>query len=235
MISRETVPQKDGSLWQYYYIGNGVVVLTSMGRELIHDDPSILTDIHRYRQKRLGHTAALGSETVRSHFRSGGNSDVYELREGSGLVVKETSTAQAMYFALLRMDRLKTIIESDVPRWIDIPAHYGLISSPSSTTDYMLMEKIDAGITVGDVVDSSCEQVRANQGTLATFGPIDEEVKQEVSDRFTRAKILLDEAILSHDLLPVDYLPDWDASNVLVERLETPMAGSNYMLWVIDQ
>ncbi|HEY4963455.1 MAG TPA: hypothetical protein VIH90_02035 [Candidatus Saccharimonadales bacterium] len=236
MISREFAPMADGSIWQYYHLADGIAVLTSKGRELIHERPETLRELRNYRRKVLGRTATAESGLVRQWFSNGGNSDIYELAAGSGLVVKETTTEQAMYHALNRMDRFKTIIEGgDVPRWIDIPVHYGLLTTSSSEADYMLMQKIDSGVTVRDIIDDSEEPSPQAAEALLSLGLIDGQFRQEVADQFILARSILDTAIINAGHEPRDYMPDWDQANVLVERLETPIAGSHVMLWVIDQ
>lgn len=58
---------------------------------------------------------------------------------------------------MLRMDRIHYFLEiSGLPRWIKSPSQYGYMSIPNDTasggcTDYLLMEKIDSGITVEDI------------------------------------------------------------------------------------
>lgn len=97
------------------------------------------------------------------------------------------------------------------------------------------MQKIDAGITVADVIEASTLGAEPNPEIAHHIGALTEAKVAEVSMRYRQAKSILDDAITNSGNSPQDYLPDWDTSNVMVEGLRTPVAGSNFMLWVIDQ
>ncbi len=105
----------------------------------------------------------------------------------------------------------------------------------------MLEQKIDHGVTVGDVINYG-EVNRSTEGVLAfdsfeKFGPITPELAQEVAERFDVLKQIVDSALQADKLDPGKYLPDLDNNpyNVVLERLKTPEAGSFIKYWIIDQ
>lgn len=230
-ISRFTEERPDGALWQVYDLpSGGQVILTSQGRELFSRHPDALKLMHEYRKSVIGRCA--GASAIRQHLKSGGNSDVYSV--GPDLAVKEGLNTQSLMFALNRMDGLFSVIEKSVPRWIDIPAHYGLLYSRELDRQYMLMQKVDNGVTVEDVL-SLDEDPDTRQEVEAVLGPMDIDRQEEVRRRFALTGIVLNAALASNDLDPSDYLPDFHPGNVLVTGVRTPIAGSNFKLWVIDQ
>lgn len=241
MIQREVLTQPDGANWHIYHLDRGFVALTSRGRELLHDQPDVLASLHTYRQMvvdiSVGRTALADNSGVRTYFASGGNSDLYAVKPE--LAIKEATDSQSAWSALQRMDRLCSVIEGRVPRWINIPAHYGLLYSANLQRQYTLMQKVDSGITVKDIdfyvtdpealTPLKLEQVKREFGTVS---PADHEA---VANGFFMAEALLHGALKAEDLTPKDYLPDFHDGNVLVERSRTPIAGSNFKFWVIDQ
>ena len=107
----------------------------------------------------------------------------------------------------------------------------------------MLVEKIDHGVTVGDVINYQEGQInRSTAGVLAfdwleKFGEITPELQTEVHDRFDSMKIKLADAVQEEGLDVDRYLPDINTNpyNVVLEKLDTPEAGSFVKYWVIDQ
>lgn len=241
MIQREVMTRPDGANWHIYHLERGFVALTSRGRELVHDDPDVLHALHAYRQAVVGAGiggAALAEDTgVRNYFASGGNSDVYSVN--SHLAIKEAINEQSAWSSLQRMDQLCSVIEERVPRWINIPVHYGLLTSANLQRQYLLMQKVDSGITVADIntrVTEPHTMSDVKRGHVEReFGTITPEEHTEIMERYTLAEVLLRSALKHDGLEPDDYMTDFHTGNVLIERSRTPVAGSDFALWVIDQ
>lgn len=106
----------------------------------------------------------------------------------------------------------------------------------------MLEQKIDHGVTVGDIID--CREGQKNRstfgvlapGSLEKFGNVTPNLIYEVVERFDMMKGILFGALQKDGLDPERFLPDIDNGyNVVLERLDTPIAGSFIKYWVIDQ
>ncbi len=241
MISREVFEQPDGAHWQIYHINRGFIALTSRGQELLSTRPGVWPALHAYRQavteKGMGKTALPGALGTRAYFASGGRSDVYELQPG--LAIKEANNEQSVWNALLRMDTLCSVIEGGLPRWLDIPTHYGALVSSNLGTQFLLMQKIDSGLTVQDVHSSVIERHLMSDMKLEQvrreFGSVSNRDHEVIMNRFAESEALLRKGLISNGLMPEDYLPDYHPGNVLVERSHTPVGGSDFKLWVIDQ
>lgn len=233
MLKREMLEQPDGAVWESFEIKGGKIVLTSKGRELFRERPETWKELRSYKKRAMGAPALQSFPVVREHFASGGNSDVYTLSEG--LAVKEAHLTGSLFFTVERMDRLLNVVESNVPRWIDIPDHYGLLFASHLRKQYLLMQKIDSGVTVQNVLtpgEMSDEQAAALE---AEFGDIGQAEVDEVGERYEEAHDILTASLEDRGYNPAEYLTDWHEGNVLVERLETPVAGSPLKMWVIDQ
>lgn len=230
----EVLMQHDGAEWHRYKVDDGLdLTLTSRGRELFDNRAEVKDNLQAYVRKALGGTALVGSD-IRLYFARGSNSRVYTM--GQDLLVKETA-GHSMESALVRMDRIYTAIETHVPRWIDMPVHYGVLSGNKLHDDYMLMHRVDAGVNVGHIIDPNSDEFTELEriGVEKEFGKVTKGERQEIEHRFNLAEQILHQAIADEGLIPNDYLTDWHPGNVLVERLNTPIASSPYRLWVIDQ
>ncbi len=233
MINRETEVRPDGAIWRRYLIDKGEVVLTSRGRELFHNNPELWRDIHAYRNKLLG-KVALGESSTREFFAKGTNARLYKLNDT--LLVKEAAlNGMNMPLALKRMDTIQSVIENGAPRWIDMPVHYGLLATQKLDRQYVLMDRVDAGITVEHIAAPEELSEVERRGLHSEFGAVSLDDQAEVADRYEQLKQILDQSLADADLVPSDYLTDWHMGNVVVERLQTPIAGSNFKMWVIDQ
>jgi hypothetical protein len=145
-----------------------------------------------------------------------------------------------MIDALERMDTVKHIIEiGAVPRWIDMPAHYGAFRlDPSSGADkqFVLMDRVDAGVNVHHVTHPENMSELERIGFASQFGILTDEERAEIEERFYDAHDILQNAIAEETMRdPTTFLTDWSDQNVVLERLTTPVGGSNFKLWVIDQ
>jgi hypothetical protein len=233
-VERQTHLRPDGAKWTEYLLpSRGVVVLTSSGRELLHDHPHLWKEVRNYRKAVTGRK--MGELGVREHLASGGNSDVYFLGSGKPqIAVKEAQNTQSAYSALLRMDTIQGVVEKELPRWFNLPPHYGLLDAASLDRQYLFMEAVDAGITLEDIQQAQpgsprLERVRQSMGKLT------DNEKMEIRGRFDYAHEMLLDALWANDLDPEAYLTDWHEGNVLVERLATPIAESHFLLSLIDQ
>ncbi len=234
-----TLERFDGSIWRQYETDNYRILLTGAGRQLLN-----LRNMHRllgpYVEDYTQGNEGVGSSRV--FLAEGGNARVFSL--GDDLVVKESRpTSESSLFASMdRTDRLKDAVEKHCPRWIDIPRYYGaLMSKKNIYKQFMLEQKIDHGVTVGDIINYG-EDNRSATGVLAfdsldRFGPITPKLTEEVRDRFGSLKDWLARTVEIEGLDPSRYLPDINENpyNVVLERLNTPEAGSFIKYWVIDQ
>jgi len=231
MLTVESLHRDGLSSWTLYTTPNAHAVITARGRELIEERPDVLATLRNYRRIAMGsHVGQLG---VRDHLASGGNSDVY--RAGPRLAMKEGSTGQSLWFALNRMDSLCDVIEESMPRWLDIPHHYGLLISPLLDRQYMLMQQIDAGVTVEHVLSGQAPTDAQNEILRTSFGDLTDEDRDQIRGLFDHAGRLMTEALVDRGMDPGQYMPDWHEGNMLIERQRVPIAGSQYKLWVIDQ
>jgi hypothetical protein len=97
------------------------------------------------------------------------------------------------------------------------------------------MQKIDSGVTVQNVL-SPGEMSDVQAAALeAEFGDLSQAQIDEVGERYEEAQDILTTSLEGGGHNPAEYLTDWHEGNVLVERLETPVAGSPLKMWVIDQ
>lgn len=231
----------DGSRWRIYNTPNAVIWLTRAGRQLLAGDPKL----HGYFQEYIealeenDHTP----EGPRPFFARGSQSRIFTLGDQPLLVKEANENGDLLIPSLERMDRLVDAVERNCPRWIDVPHHYGVIMLKTDLTkQFMLMEKIDAGVTVKDVLEVDQPPLRSDTGFLASgavesFGPITPDLQKEVRDKFKEMGGLLRKALVGNRLSPDEYLPDFDHNqdNVVLERLSIPEAGSQIKYWIIDQ
>lgn len=228
----------DGSNWKVYKLGSGTVMITSRGLEL--KDKDILRALSQYRKDRNLNKLS----DTRIPFSRGGNSFVYKLN-GTEILVKEGSDRHSLISAVERMDKLKFVIESGaVPRWIDLPDHYGVVeynNKRGQTETFALIEKIDDGVTLEDALseldtigDDKRERVLRNLGVLT------EDEKNEIQISLDEMKLLVNDALqeMSRNFpgsLPHQMTPDFHNGNILIERLKTPIGGKRFKFWIIDQ
>ena len=234
LIKKEVLTQPDGAHWEMFDVSGGKAVLTSKGKELFRERPQTWRDLRSYRKKAAGKKPPGKDPNIRRHFASGGNSDVYTA--GEGLVMKEAKPAGgSLFFTVDRMDRLLNVIESQVPRWIDIPSHYGLLFSNNLERQYLLMQRIDSGVTVEHILNPGALTEDQATNLEVAFPGLSQGEQDDVRERFEDAGRILTSALDEAGYEPSSYLTDWHEGNVLVERLETPVADSPHKMWVIDQ
>lgn len=145
---------------------------------------------------------------------------VYDVGD-TGLVMKEAGNEQSIWFALERLDYLYGICEQSLPPHIRIPEHYGALFSRNLDKQFLLMEKVNNGLTVQDVLNDESEPEKA----------------ELVEVLFDSAKPLLDKAIAAHatdDGYPHSLLVDWHEGNVIVD-FGKPAGEYPFTLYIIDQ
>jgi hypothetical protein len=231
----------DGSRWRQYETPNALIWLTRSGRQLLASDRGLYAYFQEYIESLNDDEST--PESGRPFFAKGSQSQIYSLGDNH-LVVKESKQGGELLLPQMeRMDRLVDAVERSCPRWIDVPHYYGILAPKSDPyRQFLLMERIDAGVSVGDVLEYGRPRTRTETGFLAEgafekFGPITPELRHEVQDRFFEMGGLLRKALVENRLSPDDYLPDIDHNqhNVVLERLQIPEAGSQLKFWVIDQ
>ncbi len=235
------VERFDGSRWRIYDTPKSLIWLTGSGRQLLAGDPKL----HGYFKEYLEafNQGDFSSESARPFFAKGSQSKVFSLGDKQLLVKEAKQNGELLIPSLERMDRLVDAVQRSCPRWIDIPHHYGVLMPKSDPSkQFMLLEKIDSGVTVGDILDTDRSVQRSDTGFLSagaleSFGEITPELKYEVKDHFEKMGGLLRKALLENRLSPDEYLSDFDHNpyNVALERLRIPEAGSQIKYWVIDQ
>lgn len=237
-----TIKRFDGSMWRQYETPNSIFLLTSLGRRLLRSTnmlPSIEAYINDYNDGKEG------SNDARRFLAEGGSARVFSLGE-EDLVIKEArKSVRPLTFLgdMQRIDMLIDAVQKHCPRWIDIPSHYGTITSKTDLSrQFTLIKKIDHGVTVGDLISINSPDSRTSEGileasSLEKFGPISHEISEEVAARFKSLKGHLRAALLEENLSPDEFIPDIDTNpyNVVLERLDTPIADSHLRYWVIDQ
>jgi len=147
------------------------------------------------------------------------------------------SSAYASY-AMQRMDRLYTIMKGrDVPKWIGMPEHYGFVDHRDLPAQYLIVQKINSGITIQDLLDypDQPDDSPRKQLILKTLGPLDESKIDHINNDFKNMREIITAAVEHAGQSPKDYIVDWHAANVLYEKQPYPIAGRRYKLWLIDQ
>lgn len=239
LIPNQYIIMPDGARWRQFEIDNGVLVLTSSGLELFRgkNARSIVHALRSYRQDVIG---SRKNGSSRKYLANGSNGEVYSLF-GCELVVKESRSIHSLYYALYRMDTLSRIVESYFPHWVSVVPHYGLVASRNPDREYMLMKKINGGVTIEDFMQySKSGKARSKELTRLIqkeFQYFDLScLKSQYEELQKRMEIFIqsDEARkngYTHNSL----FPDMNYGNVLVEPLKTPIGGKLYKMWIIDQ
>lgn len=229
----------DGAIWDQHSIGEGSLTVTSSGRDLLSNRPEIKLAIEQYM---IAVTEPQASTPgIRRFLAEGNHARVYSVGD-TGLVMKERKSivADPLWPAIQRMDFLADVIQKHCPRWIDIPAHYG-VYQPDDTSgkEFMLMEKIDSGVTVGDVMGAHDmpREPHIGEAVMRIFRGVTPQTQIAVKSQFDEMKSQLKSGLITEGAAPDAFLTDIDHNmyNAIVEPLSTPVAGSHYKLTIIDQ
>lgn len=220
----------DGNQWRRWDLGDGgYVVLTSRGQELLTYNAPLEALLGRYAEEiALVRTDQPRSneDPVRRFFRVGGNSSIYQVGDAD-ILIKEGKRVDrpSLWESLDRMDYLYGICMSYMHPNVRVPDHFGLyVPADPTESEYMMMRKINNGVTVRDVV----------RKRLTVSDEIRKQVEQDFSSLRTRLRVAIQET-KQHQQIPFrNLLPDWDDDNVLVDFTTHP-AAKPYTLWIIDQ
>lgn len=242
MADRQEIVRPDGAVWYDYDLECGEVLVTQQGDRLFLEHPEVKTDLYAYIQLALG-DMTISRAGVRTFFEADSNSRIYNLNASkyeNELLVKETN-GSSMRESLYRLDKIKEIIDmnrtnNNFPNWIDVPIHYGMVAGDTLPSQFVLMQGIDNGINVRDVVNFGELNAKERLGVIAVLGEVTPEMQEEVREGFTRAEDLLNNVIAEETYQdPKRLLSDWHTGNVVLEQLAEPIDGNNFRYWVIDQ
>lgn len=226
--SSEYIERYDGSRWRRFDLQErGFLVLTSRGQELLSHNPALRKGLLGYKNEAKNNNEG----GIRKWFKAGGNGDVY-LVGNTPLVIKEASTAHSVWSAMDRMDYLYGICARYLPKYIKVPDHYGILTAPDLKRQYLIMQKVNEGLTVADLENGLYTTVQTYLKDLAIreFKGSDSERKPSLEARVREAI----EKTPGKEYMPKNLLPDWDAGNVIVD-FDTPNKEMPFTFWIIDQ
>lgn len=212
----------DRASWRSFKLSEGgSAILTARGMELLYHNKPLRVLLREYRDEARHNTIG----KVRKYFRPGGNSTVYKLADTEILIKEgERKGRPPLWNALDRMDYLYGICLQYLDPYVRVPDHYALFSPANSDQEYLMMRKINNGVTVEDV----------QRGRVS----VEDRVREEVNRDFSTLKERVREVInisKSHKQIPYrNLIPDWTPANVLVD-LHTRPVNKPYTLWIIDQ
>lgn len=242
-MSSIQLQRPDGAIWKSFQKSEIDVLLTARGHELLTGSPELETKLCAYLTRSIGGIATRPADGVRSFFGNDSNGRVYTLDQtayGYSMLVKETN-GHSMVNALDRLDRIKGVIDKQrklgvMPGNIDVPDHYGVVKGPNLPCQYVLMQGIDSGINVRDIVDFDSLNAKERAGIDHLVGPVTSAVQDEVRQGYALTEQILHEAIAEETgQSPTRLLSDWHEGNVVLERLAKPIDNQNWAYWVIDQ
>lgn len=240
-----TVDQESGSVWSIYRDPQsiGFTVITAAGSELLEKQEEVVNSLmRRYRAAEIGKEVGKialwrRTEPIRQLLGEGREAKVYEMGEAFAVREVEGITEEHSVIAKLeRMDSINSVIEHGLPRWLNLPKHYGVRVDAQTQRTYTLMDRIDNGITVEDIIEypklprSKITTVRNEMGGSIA------DAKKQVPALYENAYEILSAALKKNGKDPKRFLTDWIPRNVIVEgRMTSPVANSRYRLSVIDQ
>lgn len=241
-LGKFEISQDDGAIWTAFYNrqcpDDNYLLMTSSGRVLFLGENG--TPFHKLKELFSGYRdAEIEGEEFderRNFLGKGQQATVY----GMGwLAVREISGKQGLYRTiseLQSMDELACVVEGGLPRWINVPHMFACYSDPELQKRYMLMQRIDSGLTIEDVVNYPNVDDHAAKRTLQELGrePNDDD-KNELKRLFSTAWFVIGNVIKERGRTPESMLVDWEPRNVIVEALRTPIAGERFSLSIIDQ
>lgn len=217
----EYIGRYDGSRWRQFNLGDGgKLILTSRGQEMLAYNPKLRQILLSYKNEARSNREG----DIRRWFRSGGNSDVFTVSKEE-FVVKETSTAHSAWSALDRMDYLHGICMKFLPAYIRVPDHYGILFAHDLRRQYILMQKVNDGITVADLLNGDI-LLGVSPGlkrlAIAEFQGLKEKIEQAI------------ERAPGRENMPNNLLPDWEPNNIIVD-FTSPNKWMPFTFWIIDQ
>jgi hypothetical protein len=243
-----TIDQDSGARWSVYFNPDdaGYSILTGKGMELLQQDgPKIAELMRLYRFSELSGRMSVLSEMqeevpvgMRKFLGSGQEASVFRMGD---FAVREVGGIKNHYPALgelTRMDAINSAIDHGLPRWLNLPAHYLLQADSETMRMYTIMDRINGGLTAEDIMNypdfPEGQEYRA-QIVEAELGENIGTAKRDIGAVYNKTHEILARALSERGHNPDDFLTDWEPRNVLVQWAHTPIAGSKYVVNVIDQ
>jgi len=235
-LKMTTFEKFDGSVWRQYESPDALILLTEQGRKLAAAE-SISRLLRSYS---YDYQADKEELDTRRFIAEGGNARVFSVKEARLAVKEKRPAGDDLFESLYRMDRLYHAVTHHCPDWIGIPKHYGIVALKEDTAkQFLLMEKIDEGVTVGDILHyrSVPREPHLKESTERLHGPITDEVIEEAAGRYEMILGHLRKALMAEYLKPETYIPDIDHNpyNIVVEPMANPDEDNSLKYWVIDQ
>ncbi|MBI2329948.1 hypothetical protein HYU94_00990 [Candidatus Daviesbacteria bacterium] len=216
----EAIKRYDGSSWRAFHTPDGThLIVTQRGLELLKFNPALRKAILNYRDD--ANPFSHSTTGARTYFKAGGNGDVYNL-DSYPILIKESFSQHSLWSALDRMDHLHGICIRYLPPSIRVPDQYGVLFSRKSPKEYLMMQKINEGLTVADIINGYSVGKSLREVILREFSTLREKVEAAIKVKDG------DSGIYSN------LLPDWDAGNILVD-LGTKTKDYPFTFWIIDQ
>ena len=113
------------------------------------------------------------------------------------------------------------------PNVIRVVKALGAVFSGQLKRQYLVMERINSGLTVEDVKEGRYQE---------EYGYTNKE-REQILAQFEEAKRQLDKAIVDHaegDAAEMNLLPDWHEGNVLID-FTNPTEQKRYSMVLVDQ
>lgn len=241
MITRESIDRPGGEQWHRYDLRDGFAITTGSLASLISEHRAFHGEMNSYRRQLVAAQAgSLAAESAlyhpnRTYVAEGGDGTVYAI--GNKLAVKEAKPWSGKSFLeyFERMENLRVVIQEHLPHWVSTPANYGLYVSEDEARQYLLMQQIGGGITLEDIHKPGRATAFKRDKLARLRGSLSVGTLGELDDRLHETHMKLVGALRAEGLRYDEYLQDWGPHNVIVERLENPIADSRFKLWIIDQ
>lgn len=270
---KESEKRSDWAIWQHYMLSNGVVCVTTAAFNEVMDGWAknlIWGNIAKPRDivhllnayKRLARSDKQGrhreqiSEWKFAQFFAIGDSKIgvrEEVRKGESAIKDK----------MMRMDVIQHFLDVGwVPRWIQKPAQYGYMTIPNKDwnggcVDYLLMDKIDHGVTVEDI-KNGCRNEKIKHALFVelwkTFWFSSESddafevFRTDILKMYDQMARSLKENFKQHrnELWTMcwrrweifcfeDLFTDLAEKNIVVDELNPPTWGKRVWFWIIDQ
>lgn len=236
-----TCEQSDGTIWNIFENPSEdrqYAVITGVGQDLLSgpERKELLQLMGRYRVAEMFGDAIFGADdNMRQWLGNGQEATVYSM---GPYAVREQFGIKPIYSALgelQRMNEISHVIDYGLPRWLHLPNQYALYTDARLQKTYTLMDRIDGGVTIQDVIDYPELPPQKVQAVVKELTSNIDFAKSELPQMLDRAYAILANAIEQSGKIATEYLTDWQPRNVLVEWIGTKVAGSHFSLNVIDQ
>lgn len=265
--------QYDGSVWKEYRTSSDITLIVTQAFHTLMKqwDTNVLNDearvwkrllkiLHKYREAfENGHYDEIRDFMIKwweAEFCClwDTNLGVREVRD-DGVDQKRNTRNLSKMFKMDTIDHLLNL--GSLPRWIQTPHLYAMLNIPKTeeedgySKNFILMEKIDHGVTVVDITDKKPRNSAMRDAIVREFWPyygftsIDDPAyapfKKEVEEKYEelvirlKATFLENKTNLPEGLKFEDIFADLFERNVLITYNSTPIGGSRISFWIIDQ